>query len=424
MKNWTSIPFIRIISVVVALFLFYYLIKNLIFSFDSLCGFDRCFVCISLIFIPLIFIYLLIASYSKDEQLCKRRKCISDIVNNAPYVVRPVVQNIFHSFFSRPAGGLTGLILASLITVCILVWTPTFDWFITGLGISGVIFGILSYHVSQRVEHSIRDSIVDFREFLKIVSHILDDEIICEKRRIKKFVDSNGGPDDDVPDCADLILLLWLPSYNFTKDFKGIGEKLDKQLQKVKALSCRSYLISAKDESQIIRFFDGKYRKESKNYDEDILSSFLNQVDSNLGQLDSNSDKLKKQILESIFAKYLEKTNRTKLDRKNVNLSHSLNNLYSLREDKAFPFWSIILEDNDTLMDRLIQLIWTPKKAAIVFMPPDHALSGCEERDNNSADMPVSLYTSRSPYKCSGFVTEDTFMISMIRDIIQLQYKV
>lgn len=416
MKNWKSIPFIRIIVVIAILFFFYYVLRGLILKFDPLCQFDRYFICTGCIFIPFIFIYFLIASYSKIEQTCKRRKCVSDIIYSTPYSVRPIIQDIFHSFFRRPAGGLIGIILTILITLSAIYLVQNDNAFSTGLGIAGVIFGILSYHVSQRVEHSIRDSIVDFREFLKVVSRILEEEIICEKQCIKKFINAEQMSDThalDIPDCADLILLLWLPSYNFTKDFKGIGNKLDSQLKQVKALTCRSYLITSENENSIIRFFDKRYNERSKNYDENTLHSYLDQVD-------QDPDR-KRQIFDTTFPHSSESN---KLDAPNANLFHSLENLYTLYDDRASPYWSVNRKENNKLMDRLIQLIWTPKKAAIVFMPPDSDEKNAVANDESNKNSISPVYSSISPYQCSGFVTEDAFMISMIRDIIQIQYEI
>lgn len=396
MKILKYIPFIRIAAIVIAVSLFGYLQRGLICSFSALDIFDRFLVVISLLFIPTVYIYLLVTSYSKIEQNCKRRKCISDIVSDTPDIPTGICR-LFQNMIHVGSCAIIGFISTLLITVAILCIFPTFKALTYILGIVGVIYGILSYHISRRVERSIRDSITDFREFLKVVTCILEDEITCTRRRIKKFVKYDHYS-HDAPDCADLILLLWFPSYSLTKDFNGIGNNLDNILKEVKGLTCRTYLITAKNENEIIRFFDQKYRTEAKNYNENILHSYFKRLD--------NADR---QSTKAIFDEMFADSNQSNIDK---NLYHSLNNLYSLYNSAGLPFWSVIRQDNKQLMDRLIQLIWTPKKAAIVFMPPDYYTQD------------KGIYASNSPYKCSGFVTEDKFMIGMIRDIIQLQYGV
>lgn len=375
-----------------------------------------------------------------------RRRQIVDLAHESSFAFRPFWQNLAHSVARRPAVGFIGFVVAAALTMIVLAFWPghstTTEKAGLGLGIAGLLFGMLGYHVALRVETSIRDSITDFREFLREVSQILESEILCEHRRIKKFPPASET--ESIPTAIpDLVMLLWFPYYGLTKDFNRIGLVVNEQLRHVQELACRTYLISAKAPLALMEHFDKQYAPAGKRYDPATLKRIADAV------RNSGHSEWEAKIEDAV-------NQAPKFDRSDPKVERVLDCVEALK-DLIYPsakrYWTVITADNEQLMQGLIQLIWTPKKAAVVFMPPEKVITQAivsspnepsaiaqQSQADSGATVEPSIRTlpsdanellsgvpkagDRQPYKCSGFVTEDPFMISMIRDLVEIRFGV
>lgn len=390
---------------------------------------------------PLWFVYILMLGASAGvliavfgsilgwfPQFNSNRLHFIDLVHELPHVVRPFFQDLSYSFFARPRVGFIGIIATIVGTLFImLIWpeeNTKAEKVGIGLGLAGLLFGVLGYNVAVRVDKGIRDSITDFRDFLKKVSEILEEEVLHESRSrifgIRQEHASVSTQACEPGGIPDLILLLWFPYYGLTKDFNGVGQRISKQLLHVQENCFKTYLIAAKDPLALMTHFNKNYQTKDKRYCSETLTNLATKLQ---GKGFEDWDRI---IRDVIFLGNGRVSDEVAEVEKCVKALKKL-----LAQDGSIPSWIALSEDNDKLMNGLVQLVWTPKKAAIVFMPPERVNVACADNSeelNNFEGGPNQhggidfLAGQNEPYKCSGFVTEDPFMNRMIRDLVRIRF--
>jgi len=364
------------------------------------------------VFSPFIIMVVDSLGWLSNQTTC--RKPFAEIGQETFFAFRPFFQDLIQSISSRPAVGVVGIIVSCFFSMCILYWIPghgsTAELISLAIGVSGLLFGILGYHVAIRVERSIRDTITDFREFLLVVSNILETEILCEKSKLKKFY-GRQDVEQKPTTYPDLILLLWFPHYGLTKDFNSIGLEIDRQLKRIQDLACRTYLITSNDPLSLMEYFNRHYDPKCKRYHPETLSRLAIRLH------DAPPTKW-----EDIAETVKQEDPKIDLDdHKNEAVFEAISNLKSLMLP-VNRYWSTIAIKNSDLMNGLVQIIWTPKKAAIVFLPPDCEDSSPDQPEVDSCSQ--QIITPRKAYKCSGFATDDSFMNIMIRELIELRFNI
>ena len=247
------------------------------------------------------------------------------------------------------------------------------------LSIFGVIFGILSYTVTLRVEKTIRNSITDFREFVHVACDIINQEVEFCKKIQKPIIEKSH-----VEPSTQLILVLWFPYFGLTTDFSPYP--LDTLLADAKRHDCPTKLITSEKPLEFLDFFDKHYSDEAKKYSVDEFIKLKRDFD----KTQTITDWSESLLCGNGYGDILKKCMR------DLASLHGYTN-----------FWKVKRFENDTLMSGNVQIVWTAKKAAMVFMPPN--FENIENRDNI--------------FQCSGFSTEDPCMINMMRELIKMRFE-
>lgn len=366
------------------------------------------------------------------------KSVLVDLVHESWLALRPFFQDVAYSFLARPRVGLLGVIFSLLVTSVVLMTWPAKNNTLAekvgiGLGFAGLLFGVLGYNVAVRVDKGIRDSITDFREFLRTVSEILESEILHSRGNSvlngQNFFPETSGHTGDPIEIPDLILLLWFPYYGLTNDFNGIGQTIDTQLKHIQLRACRTYLISAGDPLSLMTYFNKQYQAKDKRYCGETLDKVAMQLQ---GKPFEQWDSLVRNVIPS--------PHKQRVSAEVAIVEDCVITLKALlAPDTGKRFWTAETVDNRILMNGLVQLIWTPRKAAIVFMPPERVNTSdtkISEQTTNRESSPSRhpdpvpsqasagrfSVTQGEAYKCSGFVTEDPFMNRMIRDLVRIRF--
>lgn len=332
-----------------------------------------------------------------------RASTLADLFSDSGRAIKPFFDEICSSLGTYPNMGLFGLVLVFVVVIIALTVQlipghehhSKIEIISFLLGFVGIMYGVLAYHVALRVDRSIRDSINNFSDFLAVGADILKKEILCKREYRDKRTDEQLGIG------YDLMLLLWMPYYGLTRDAEKSGRKLDDMLKEVATVTnCRTHMIACENPFDLMLLFDNsqlrKYDHECLRVAADALRDkpphdWVHVVEEHEHFKKEGSGTSSKPIMKAISA--LSRL----LDKHNVDLE----------------YWKPDLRSNQSLMKTHIQAIWTPKRAAIIFMPPisigEHVREGKPELVQNNQ------------FRCSGFVTQDQVMVNMIGNILEMR---
>lgn len=378
------------------------------------------------------------------------------LIRECGYACSSFVTHLTRGLTSRPYGLAVALLLFFVFSAGLLiverssVWKPGVEGVVItasiAVGLAGFLYSALSYHVASNVDRSIRESINDFRDFLVVVEEIVGEAVKQSERSL------NVDQKDDPAQEPDLILLLWFPFYALTRDLNSIGKSVNSLVSQLHEMALRSHVICAADPLDMMSRFDRVYREGSKSYERRDLDSAAVAL--------RNAEFLRwKAEAARLFPSPLTVARR--------NLTACIQMLGDVL-GSTNGYYTVSLVENDQLMNGIVQIVYSRKRAAIVFMPPLPCASGAparkipavvsivgenlgavaspdtmladlspptdggvsengEELKEASCDELAVMQSSASaanPFSCSGFATSDPFMIRMIRQIVRLRHDV
>lgn len=351
--------------------------------------------------------------------LHKLRKPLSKFWREINGPFGTLISHLCHGSFRRPYVISTGIIFSFLVLIIIigiLSWIQyskgdTLELAIVcislSIGLSGLIYSLLSYNTALKVETSIRDSITDIRIFVQHANEILDRAI----RDSTEIYYHSKSTKDISKSRYEIILVLWFPCFNLTSDLNSIGPHTTRNIIKIKKHDCRTHIISAQNPLELFKYFDKRYKDSTKQYDSQLLFKTLEKLPISAP---GNEQRITEciRILESIIQESgIDKSDNYKAHQ----LYSSLKDISEIIQESHTGNYTVSLHDAKTLMSCMFQAVWTPRQAIIVFMPPEDLTKGSTESDKDAS--------TNHPYSCYGFSTQDPYMLNMIYNLIKIRFE-
>jgi hypothetical protein len=239
-------------------------------------------------------------------------------------------------------------------------------WTILGLLLYGVTYNVLSYKQAERVQEKIRNTISDYVTFVRFLVEALEEESGRTEGRA--------------------IAVLWCPYFRITKEMKAVGTDLGVRFDRA-----IGHLIWEPTHEVTLVTAENPFAYVRNTVVEaaDQQQILLRNGDTNVA--------FKADIERLTSASGIEQCAGMEISTQTV--QSMVNRLKELLTPKVHENFVVYRMKQDEIKVTVLQLIWTPSRAAIVFV----------------SDKPFQHTRS----KAFGFSSEDPAMVSVVYEIAQ-----
>lgn len=237
------------------------------------------------------------------------------------------------------------------------------------IGVYGIAYSLLSYNQAKKVEKQIRGTISTFAEFIEHATDILEETLSAEKEK---------------PTRRKVVLVLMFPYYGILRDLEDVEAEMHRSLYELRSSSCETKMIIPNNP------FSFGFQLFSKAHIQGVPTS----RDVNYNSLIADMDDLQDKMGEICPTRWRTVLN----DCPNLRLQSKMEVLVNQLQQCSLNSGSYKVKRVSVaaLSNIYYQIVWTQKKAAIVFLPPREIFS---QEDTNAY----------------GFYTEDKEMLKIIQ---------